>query len=112
MIEYVLVFIVGGLMSLLVTYAETSGYHFLSEFAAMFPTITIVSYIFLGSLANDNAVSRHAYFVLLGTIVAWIPYMLTIWYLAPKIGTSKALLIGISLFSLLALIFIKGFSQQ
>lgn len=111
MIEYILVFIVGGLMTLLVTYAELSGYHFLSHFAAIFPTLTIVSYIFLGRFANTDAVSKHAYFVLLGTLVAWVPYMLIIWYFTPKIGTTKALVLGISAFILLSVTFIKIFHQ-
>jgi uncharacterized membrane protein (GlpM family) len=107
MIEYILVFIAGGLVSLLVTYAEVSGYHFLSEFAALFPTVTIVSYIFLGRLVNDNAVSRHAFFVLTGTLCAWLPYMFIIYYCAPRIGTTKALILGLSAFVVLAFVSIK-----
>lgn len=112
MIETIFVFIVGGLTSVLVTYAETSGYHFLSEFAALFPTITIVSYLFLGQLVNDAAVSRHASFVLMGTLIAWVPYMLIIWYFAPKCGTTKALILGLSIFTLLSFLFIRFFHQH
>jgi len=108
---YILIFMAGGFMTLLVTIAEASGHHYISEIAALFPTITFISYIFLGTLTDNLSVSRHAQFVLLGTLIAWVPYMITIWLFAPKIGTEKALCLGLVVFTILSFIFTKIFSH-
>ena len=112
MLQYIAIFLVGGLTSLSVTFAEVCGYHCLSGLAIVFPTMTVVSYLFLGHITDGVTVSRHALFVVLTTLVAWIPYMLALWYFAPKIGTPKAMGIGLSLFAILTLIFMSFFNHQ
>src|SRR3989338_6192592 len=105
--EYIFAFFAGGLITTLIVYFETSGFPTLSRLAALFPVFTWLSYLFIGKLAGNEAVSRHALFVLLGTIVAWLPYMFVIYYFAPKIGALKAVLMGLVVFIFLATIFIK-----
>ena len=97
-IEYIFAFLVGGLITVAITYFETSGFPLLSRLAALFPVFTWLSYLFIGKLSGPDAVSRHSLFVLLGTIAAWIPYMFTIYYFAPKIGSTRAILLGILVF--------------
>lgn len=109
MIEYFFAFFVGGLVTLVIVYFEVHGSPLFSRLAALFPVFTWLSYFFIGALKNNEAVSRHSLFVLLGTIFAWIPYMLIVYLLAPKIGANKALLLGILTFVSCAYIFIKLF---
>lgn len=104
---YIFSFILGGLITTAIIYFEVSGFPLLSRLAALFPIFTWLSYLFIGKLSGAQEVSRHSLFVLLGTIFAWIPYMLTIYFLAPKIGSAKAIIVAIALFLILALIFIK-----
>jgi uncharacterized membrane protein (GlpM family) len=105
--EYIFSFLIGGTVTVLIIYFETSGFPTLSRLAALFPIFTWLSYLFIGKLSGAKEVSQHALFVLLGTIIAWIPYMLLIYYLSPKIGSGKAITIGLVVFIILALLFIK-----
>ena len=106
-VEYIFSFLLGGIITLAITYLEASGFPTLSGLAALFPIFTWVSYLFIGKLGGAEIVSQHSLFVLLGTIFAWIPYMLIIYYFAPKIGVLKSILFGLIVFFILALIFIK-----
>lgn len=102
----IIYFITGGLFTALIVYLEESGLRLWSGLAALIPVFTLVSYIFIGHSQGGIAVSQHAKFVLWGTIVSWIPYMITVIYLAPKIGANKAIVAGLVVFFVLAIIFI------
>ena len=104
---YVYAFLVGGAVTVAVTFFEFLGARTLSGFFAIMPVSTWVSYLFIGQIEEPGFVARHALFVILGTVVAWFPYMFTIYFLAPKIGTNKAILVGLIVFGLLSLIFLK-----
>lgn len=104
---YIFSFILGGLITTAIVYLELSGFPLLSRLATLFPIFTWLSYLFLGKLAGGQEVSRHSLFVLLGTLVAWVPYMLIIHFLAPKIGSLKAIILAIIVFLILAFIFIR-----
>ncbi len=105
MIEYVFSFLVGGVVTLVITYFEINGMPLVSRLAALFPIFTWLSYVFIGQISGPEAVAKHSLFVLLGTLVAWVPYMLVIYFLAPKIGSAKAIAAGIVTFLILATIF-------
>jgi uncharacterized membrane protein (GlpM family) len=77
------------------------GHPFLAGIAALFPSITLVSFYFIGKSAGNEAVALTAKSCLVSLLV-WIPYVLTIAWLSPRIGTNKALLIGVLIFSILA----------
>lgn len=104
---YIFAFLVGGAVTTSITYFEASGWPLLSRLAALVPVFTWLSYLFIGKLSGAEEVSRHALFVLLGTLVAWVPYMFVIYYLAPKIGAGKAILAAMAVFLIMALLFIK-----
>jgi uncharacterized membrane protein (GlpM family) len=77
---------------------------------------TLVAYFFIGQTKGGQAVGQHAKFVLIGTLISWVPYMLVVAYLAPRIGPNKAILVGLAVFFVLALIYIAvadhfGFSK-
>ncbi len=103
--EYLFAFLAGGAFTLMVTAFELSGFPTISRIAALFPVVTWVSYLFIGHLDGAAAVSRHALFVMFGTLVAWMPYMFIIYYFAPRIGVTWSIVSGIFVFLLLAFIF-------
>ena len=107
MLQYIFTFIVGGMVTTAIVYFESSGFPLLSRLAALVPVFTWLAYLFLGNIATAKEVSSHALFVLLGSLMAWVPYMFTIYFMAPRIGSVKAVLLGILVFLILALIFIK-----
>jgi uncharacterized membrane protein (GlpM family) len=105
MAEYIFAFLVGGAITAAITYFEASGWPLVSRLAALFPIFTWLSYLFIGKIAGSEAVSRHALFVLLGTIVAWLPYMFVIYYFSPRIGSTPAIMLGLTVFTVLAIAF-------
>ncbi|HXB10831.1 MAG TPA: GlpM family protein [Bacteroidia bacterium] len=102
----ILYFLTGGIVTVAIILLEKSGHRLLSGFAALMPVFTLVSYIFIGEAEGGVAVSKHSQFVLVGTLVSWVPYMLVITYLAPKIGAYKSIAIGMVVFAVLALLFV------
>ncbi len=86
---------------------EENKSRLLSGFATLMPVFTLVSYIFIGASKNGGiAVSQHSKFVLVGTIISWIPYMLVISWLSPSIGAQKAIAWGLAVFFVLAAAFL------
>jgi uncharacterized membrane protein (GlpM family) len=102
----IIYFITGGLFTAIIVTLEEVGQRTLSGLATLIPVFTLVAYLFIGQTAGNNAVSQHAKWVLAGTLVTWVPYMLAIAYLAPKIGSHKAILAGLTIFFILALAYI------
>ena len=49
---------------------------------------------------------QHAWFVLLGTIVSWVPYMIVVATLAPHFGANKAIVAGLIVFAVFAIAYI------
>jgi uncharacterized membrane protein (GlpM family) len=74
-----------------------------SGLATLVPVFTLVAYLFIGQTAGSTAVSEHAKWVLVGTLVTWVPYMLAVAYLAPKVGSHNAILAALAIFFVLAL---------
>ena len=104
----IIAFVVGGTVTALISALEISGYRIWSGLAALVPVFTLVSYIIIGLSKDGQAVSQHAKFVLTGTILTWIPYMLAIILLAPRIGPIRAVEIGLGIFFALAGVFVVG----
>lgn len=92
-----------------IVYFELNGSPLLSRLAAIFPIFTSLAYLFIGRFSTDKAVASHALFVLLGTIFCWTPYMLAIYLLTPKIGSTWALVLAITIFLLLSVIFVEAY---
>ena len=100
-------FIVGGVVTALIVLLEQSGFRTFSGIAALMPVFTLISYFFIGLSTQDPlAISQHSKFVLMGTIVAWCPYMIVIIVAAPKLGTNKAIGLGLFVFFILATCFV------
>jgi len=104
--SYLLYFLTGGIFTVLIVALEENGSRLLSGFATLVPVFTLVSYIFIGESRGGGAVGQHAWFVLAGTIVSWVPYMILVAYLAPRIGSRFAIGAGMAGFFILAAIYL------
>jgi uncharacterized membrane protein (GlpM family) len=112
----IIYFITGGLVTTIIVVLEQTGKRTLSELATLMPVFTLVAYFFIGQTKGGQAVSQHAKFVLVGTLISWVPYMLVVVCLAPRLGPNKAILAGLAVFFVLALAYIGvagriGFSR-
>ncbi|MGZ6478093.1 MAG: hypothetical protein ACXWQE_02250 [Bdellovibrionales bacterium] len=105
-------FFIGVTVTTLIVELEKSGYRSLSAFATLIPVFTLVSYIFIGQSSGGLAVSTHSKFVLVGTLLSWVPYMLVIAFLAPRIGSNKAIAAGFAVFFVLAAAFVGMVEQN
>jgi len=102
----ILYFVTGGLFTAIIVTLEEIGQRTLSGLATLAPVFTLVAYVFIGQTGGASAVSQHAKWVLVGTLVSWVPYMLAIVYLAPRIGSHRAILASLGIFFVLALAYI------
>lgn len=98
MLRYLLYFLMGGItVTLVVLFAEL-GHPFLSGMVIVFPAVTVISFYFIGRAAGPEAVAVTAKSALYTSAVVWVPYILTVIYLAPRAGVNRALLMGIGVF--------------
>ena len=112
MYKYLFIFVLGGSITLAITYFQEAGFPLLSRLAALFPVFTWISYLFIGRGRDGSLeVSKHSLYVVLGTLFTWVPYMLVIHFLSPRFGATKTILIAIGIFLVLALIFIKVYPK-
>lgn len=95
-------FAIGGFVTALIVRLEESGMRTWSGVAALMPVFTLVSYLIIGGTQGGAAVGKHSQFVLAGTLVSWVPYMLVIALLAPKVGANRAIGAGLLVFFVLA----------
>jgi len=96
--KYLLYFVSGGVITTVIVSLEESGMPLFSRLAALFPVFTWISYLFLGQTESPQQIASHAKFVLTGTIVSWIPYMLSIIYFTPKMGVYKSIAVSVIIF--------------
>ena len=104
--SYLIYFLTGGIFTTLIVAAEESGYRLLSGFATLMPVFTLVAYAFIGESSGPKAVGESAWFVLAGTLVSWVPYMIIVAYLAPRYGSRIAIGAGLLGFFILAGIYL------
>ncbi|MBU6389968.1 GlpM family protein [Patescibacteria group bacterium] len=109
--SFIIYFITGGLFTTIIVVLEENNNRLLSGFATLIPVFTLVAYLFIGQSKGGIAVGQHAWFVLFGTIVSWIPYMIAVAYLSPRIGPHKAILVGLGVFFVLALLYLLAVSH-
>lgn len=94
-------FLVGGAVVTAISVLAERGHPLLAGVVTLFPSITVVSFYFIGRSVGNEAVASTAKSCLISLSV-WIPYVLTVIWLSPRTGTNKALLIGVFLFIILA----------
>lgn len=85
MLNTLIYFIAGGVFTTAIVFLEESGYRLLSGFATLMPVFTLIAYFLVGESRGGKALSQHAELVLAGILAAWVPYMMTIIVMAPRV---------------------------
>ena len=106
MYNFLIYFLVGGTVTTAIVMLEQSNILLLSGLATLMPVFTLIAYFFIGDTSGGTALSQHAKLVLVGTIVAWIPYMLVVIVLSPHLSTNKTIGIALATFFVLAIVFL------
>jgi uncharacterized membrane protein (GlpM family) len=104
--SYLIYFLTGGIFTVLIVALEENGSRLLSGFATLMPVFTLVAYFFIGQTSGGKAVGQHAWFVLIGTLLSWVPYMIVVALLAPRAGSKIAILSGLATFFVFAAIYL------
>jgi uncharacterized membrane protein (GlpM family) len=101
-----LYFLLGGTVVTVVTYFGSQGKGLVAAFVAIFPSITVVT---LCTIYFGGGVSpATSYFKgILLLLPAWLLYILSVWYLLPRLGLAPSLTIGISLYLMGSLVTMK-----
>lgn len=107
----VIYFISGGVFTALIVALEESRHRTLSGLATLIPVFTLIAYFFIGQTKGGAAVGEHAWFVLFGTLVSWVPYMALVAYLSPRLGANKAIIIGLAAFFVLSGLYLAAVSR-
>jgi uncharacterized membrane protein (GlpM family) len=107
----IIYFITGGVVTTLIVVLEESGLRIWSGLATLMPVFTLISYFFIGQSRGGTALGQHAWFVLIGTLVAWVPYMATVALLSPHMPSNRAIAIGLGVFLFLAIIYLLVVSE-
>ncbi|MBM4242115.1 MAG: DUF3147 domain-containing protein [Euryarchaeota archaeon] len=106
-IKFLAYFILGGLILSVVTYFGGKKEGLVAAFFAMFPVVTTLSLFTIYSEAGANATVSYIQGLLLLTPV-WILYLLCVFFLIPKYGFWIALVSGIAVYIVAALVFVLG----
>ena len=102
---YLFSFIIGGIITTSIVFLENIGLPLASKIATLLPVYTWLSYVFFGLEKKEGFVVESAKFTTWGTIFVWIPYMLVIIFLTPRIGVYYSIFAALAVFIVLAVIF-------
>lgn len=106
MLNAVIYFVTGGVVTTAIVLLEQSGYRLLSGLATLVPVFTLIAYFFVGESRGGKALSQHAELVLVGTLIAWVPYMVTVIVMAPHFSTYRSIGAGLLVFFVCATVFL------
>lgn len=107
-LKYILYFIVGGIITSLVTYLANNAKDLFAAFIGTLPVITISTFLMIYINTGQEAVLSYAKGLLI-MIVPWIVFILSVILLAPKIRFFYSVMIGLFLQILLALLIMRKF---
>lgn len=106
MLNVIVYFLTGGVVTTAIVLLEQSNMRLLSGLATLVPVFTLIAYLFIGETSGGADLSQHAKLVLIGTLVAWVPYMLVVIWLAPHVSTYKTIGAGLAVFFVCAIVFL------
>ena len=106
-LKYLLYFIVGGIITSLVTYLANHAKSLLAAFVGTLPVITISTFLLIYFNTGQEAVVSYAKGLLI-MIVPWIVFILSVILLAPRIRFFYSLMIGLSLQIILAFLIMRN----
>jgi uncharacterized membrane protein (GlpM family) len=97
MTEFITYFLVGGLVVALTAFYGTRGHGLLAAFIAMFPCVTVLTFLLIHRRGGTAAVSAYAKGFLY-VVPPWLLYVLAVALLCDRIGIWWALGLGIGLY--------------
>lgn len=106
MVNVLIYFMAGGIVTTAIVLLEQSGYRLLSGLATLMPVFTLIAYLFIGESSGGKALRDHAMLVLVGTLVSWVPYMITVILMAPHYPAYKSIGAGLAVFFVCATAFL------
>ena len=77
-----------------------------ASLATLMPVFTLIAYLFIGETSGGKHLRDHASLVLVGTLVSWVPYMVTIIVMAPHYSAYKSIGAGMLVFFVCATAFL------
>lgn len=109
-IKYILYFLIGGSVITAVTYFASHARTMVAAFFANLPVLTLITFLTIYYEAGQKAVVPYAHGLII-MLFPWLTYIGAVIFLTPRIGVIPSLLLGISLYLLLAyiIIFVKKF---
>jgi uncharacterized membrane protein (GlpM family) len=105
-IKYILYFIVGGAIVSAVTYLASHEKGLLAASIANLPIITLVTFLAIYSESGRNAVIPYAEGLVI-MLIPWLAYIFSIIGLTNRLGFIPSLLLGVSLYLLIAYLMIS-----
>ncbi len=97
-LNILLYFIVGGSAVTAAVLLAEAGNPFLSALAILFPGTSLVSYYFIGKIVGAEAVAISVKSTIVSAFIVWMPYLITLMYLTPRLGIERALIVGVIVF--------------
>lgn len=104
--KYFLYFLAGGVIVSVVTYFAGQTKGLLAAFIASLPAITLITFLAVYFEAGQKAVISYAEGLII-MLFPWLAYIFAIIFLTPRLGFIPSLIIGISLYLLLAYLIIS-----
>ncbi|MEW6214612.1 MAG: DUF3147 domain-containing protein [Nitrospirota bacterium] len=104
--KYFLYFLTGGVIVSVVTYFASQAKGLLAAFVANLPVITLITFLTIYFESGQKAVVSYAEGLII-MLFPWLAYIFAIIFLTLRLGFIASLIIGISLYLLLAYLIIS-----
>lgn len=95
--EFIAHFLVGGLVVAVATLYGSRGHGFWAAFVAMFPSMTVLTFLLVYRSGGNAAVIAYAKSFLC-LVPPWLLYILSVALLCDRIGIWRALAVGVALY--------------
>jgi uncharacterized membrane protein (GlpM family) len=107
-LKYILYFLIGGTVISTVTYFASHTRSLLAAFLATMPVITLITFVTIYNEVGQQGIIPYAKGLII-MLFPWGMYILSIILLSPRVGFVPALITGLTLYVIVALIILKIF---
>ncbi|MDI6889600.1 MAG: hypothetical protein QMC83_01475 [Thermodesulfovibrionales bacterium] len=105
-IKYFLYFLIGGVIVSVVTYFASQAKSLMAAFIANLPVITLITFLTIYFESGQKAVVLYAEGLII-MLFPWLAYISAVIFLTHRLGFIPSLVIGISLYLLIAYLIIS-----
>ena len=107
-LKYLLYFLVGGIITSAVTYFANHSRGLVAAFIGTLPVITISTFLLIYASVGQAAVISYARGLVI-MIIPWLVFILSVIVLSPKIQFVPAMIVGLFLQIIIALVILARF---